>query len=528
MTGVALLLLAAAVAFGLSRWSRLPAIPLLLLAGVGLRRAGDAFGLAVPEDLIRQNVELGIAMLVFAAGVNLSPRRMRDGLGPVAAVALIQFFALGSAGYGCARLLGYEPVVAAYVGCALSASSTLVAVRQLQERRQMFEPFGRLTLGVLLIQDALIILFMVALERTPEGWSSVAGGLGATVALGGLAFALHRWAIPWITTRGALDEEQRMLGSLALLFGMAGLASALDLPFVAGAFLAGFALAAFPANGLVRGMLDSLSAFFLALFFISVGALLVVPSAELLAHGLIFAAVLLAVTVILVAVVAEIAGYSTRASIETALLLSQTSEFSLVVALAGVGAGAISGELFSMIALLTVGTMTLTPFVARENVAWRLMKLHPRYKKGERAALELGGHAVVLGYGRAGPGTLKFLRERAVPVAVVDDDAAVIRGLIRQGVPCIQGDASDERTLRQANAREARIVLCSIRRTRDAQKVLDHMAGSDVPVIVRTFESDDAAMVEAAGGTPLRTAEISAELFVDWLDANPAKPAAAD
>ncbi len=520
MTGLAFMLLAAAAAFGLAHLTRIPALPLLLLGGTGLNALARAAGLDVPPSLLRESIEIGLAVLVFAAGVDLSPRRMRHRGRAVAAVAAIQFFVLGLAGAGTAMVLGHDPATALYLGCALSASSTLVAVRCLQQRRGMFEPFGRLVLGVLLLQDVFIILILVVLLRTPEGLTAVLQGVAAAGVLGGFAWVLHRYAAPWVTARLRLDEEELMLGALGLLFAFVFLARFLDLPYMVGGFLAGFVLSAFPVNGLVRGMLGSLSGFFLALFFIGVGAVMTLPSAGLLLDGLVLVVVLVVVTVILVAVVGEAAGYSTRASIEAGLLLSQTSEFSILLALAGLGSGQISRELFSLVALITVGTMTLTPLLSRSSVAWTLMKAHPRLRRTKPSAEVPGRHAVLLGFGRGGAETLKLLQAHGIPSLVVDDDAAVIRRLAGRGVTCIQGDASDERILAKANCREAKVVLCSLRRTRDARVVLDWMRGSPAKIFVRTFEPEEAAFAEARGARAVRTAELSAEGLVAWAAAN--------
>ena len=143
-------------------------------------------------------------------------------------------------------------------------------------------------------------------------------------------------------------------------------------------------------------------------------------------------------------------GYSSRAAVETGLLLSQTSEFSLLLALTGVASGQITPELFSMIALITVSTMTLTPLISRESVALRLVRWHPRYRSGEAACDVMQNHAVLLGYGRAGPRTVYALKERGIPLVVVDEDAGVIRQLIAQGIPCVHGDGSDVHTLKRA------------------------------------------------------------------------------
>lgn len=68
------------------------------------------------------------------------------------------------------------------------------------------------------------------------------------------------------------------------------------------------------------------------------------------------------------------------------------------------------------------------------------MKLHPRYRRGEVDCENLHGHAVLLGYGRAGRQTLQAFKEHGIPTIVIDDDAAVIRALIENGIHCIQGE----------------------------------------------------------------------------------------
>jgi CPA2 family monovalent cation:H+ antiporter-2 len=520
VTAIAILLLAAAIAFGLSKLLRLPAIPLLLLSGAGLNVLAGHAAYKVPQDLISEMIQIGLAVLVFTAGVELSPRRMRGRTRALTILALTQFFMLGACGVLTAVFLGYSWMTALYLGCALSASSTLVVVRHLQQRRQMFEPYGRLVLGVLLLQDIFIILIMVALLKSPQGWLMLCNGVANAVALGIFALGVHRWLVPYIVKRMKLDDEELMLAALAALFAFSTMAHLLDLPFLVGAFFAGFAISAFPMNGLVRGMLGSLSGFFLALFFISAGAFLTIPSLETLGHSLIFMVMLILVTVFLVAIVAEVLGYSSRAAVEAGLLLSQTSEFSLLLALTGVASGQVTAEIFSMIALITVSTMTLTPLISRESVALRLVKWHPRYRSGEAACEVMQNHAVLLGYGRAGPRTVTALKERGISMVVVDEDAGVIRQLIAQGIPCVQGNGSDLRTLERAHCREAKVVFCSMRRTRDAQLALNYLKDSPVKVIVRVFETFEEDMVRATGGQPVQTAFAAAAQFLEWTEVN--------
>ena len=514
------LLTAAAIAFGLSRLLRLPPIPLLILSGIALRILAEYWSIETPKMLLGEMIEIGLAVLVFTSGVDLSPQRMRGNARGILTVAVLQFIALGTAGISTALFLNYDFTDSLYLGFALSASSTLIVVQQLQKRQKMFVPFGRLVLGVLLIQDLFIILLMVALLKSPDGILAIISSISGTVALGLTALLIHRRFIPWATTHLKLDEEELMLGALGILFAFSGVAYLLDLPFLVGSFFAGFTLSAFPMNGLVRGMLSSLSGFFLAIFFISIGTMLMLPDIQLIQHSLIFIAVLVLVTIVLVTIVAEYVGYSTRASIEAGLLLSQTSEFSLLLAYSGMTSGLIPAKLFSMIVLITVSTMTLTSFIARKNVSRLLMKLHPRYRRGEADCSNYTDHAVMLGFGRAGAKTLQMLKEKKIGIIVIEEDAAVIRQLIAKGITCIQGSSSNKALLKRANCEQARLVICSMKHSEDAYLVIDYLKGTPVKVIVNTFEHSEAESIRQAGGYPVQTASASAQRFIDWLEAN--------
>lgn len=167
-----------------------------MLSGAVLGALAEYRAIEIPSKMLSEMIEIGLAVLVFTAGVELSPRRMLGRTRAIGILAVTQFFTLGTCGVLTAVFLGYGWTTALYLGCALSASSTLVVVRHLQQRRQMFEPHGRLLLGVLLLQDIFIVLIMVALLKVPQGWLMVCHGLANAVALGGLAFGFHRWVIP--------------------------------------------------------------------------------------------------------------------------------------------------------------------------------------------------------------------------------------------------------------------------------------------------------------------------------------------
>lgn len=523
MTLFAIILVTAAAGYGLARWLRLPAIPVLIAAGMTLNLAGllpealqpgSSQGDGMSEEAMRM-LEFGLVFLVFASGVELNPGRFARFGKTVFWVASVQFGALALIGFFTSRLMGFGSLEGSYLGFGLAASSTLVVIRHLKKRQAMFEPFGRVVTGVLLLQDAALIVVIVLLSRIGGGGQGMVGGLGAVALLGGFAWFAQRHLIPWLLQRMKPDEESLLLWLVAVLFGFFGIANWLGLPPIVGAFAGGFAFSAFPLNGLVRGQLSSLADFFQALFFVVLGVLAGVPDLAQWLGALQFSVIVLLVTPPLVAVLAEWRGLNTRSSIESGLLLAQTSEFSLLLGVSGLTLGHLSVEGFAMLTTTTVITMTLMPFIGRERVALALLPLHP-FRRRQKIEDSPQGHVLVLGFGSAGMWTVKPLRAQGEEVLVVDDDAVVCHELNRLGVPVLRGDGSDTEVLERAGAAKAKVVIASMRRVGDALKVLAHVRG--VPVLARVFEQEEADQVRAAGGIPIMNSDAAAETFLAWFE----------
>jgi Kef-type K+ transport system membrane component KefB len=521
MTAFALLLAVAAAAYGLARLLRLPAIPVLIGAGMSLGLTGLVpieFGIGAAGGEGASNVlELGLVFLVFASGVELNPRRFKRFAKAVVWVAAVQFLLAMGAGFLCAKMMGLGGLEAFYMGGGLAASSTLVVLRHLQARKAMFEPYARVVTGVLLLQDVAMVLLIVVLSRVDGGGWDVGRGLMEAGVIGGIAWVAQRFVIPKLVLRFKPDEENLLLWLVAVLLGFVGVASWLGLPLIAGAFVGGFVFSAFPLNGLVRGQLSSLVDFFQAMFFVALGALLGVPEAGLWLHALAYSVVVLVVTPPLVALVAEWRGLNARAGIESGLLLAQTSEYSLLLGLSGVAFGHMTPDTFSILALTTVITMAATPFLGREEVANFLLPFHPLRKRKEMGETP-EGHVLILGFGAAGMWILKPLLAQGEKVLVVDDDAVVCRELAKRGIPFLRGDGAEEEVLAKAGAREAKLVIASMRRVGDALTVLKFVKG--VPVMARVFEREDAEKIRLAGGVPVMNSMAAADTFMAWMNAN--------
>lgn len=512
MIEIAVILACAAVAFAVAQVLKVPPVPVLLVAGFGLGHSG----LSGDPEILYDILLLGVGFLLFYVGTELNPERVKQYRSVALRLGFAQFIVLGLIGTGVALLFAHDLLTAAYIALALAASSTLVVVRILQQRRQMFEPFGRTVIGVLLLQDSIVVLLLPFLYRLEDGLAAALVAVALTVGMAGIAYVMLRWIVPWAVERLFADDEYLLLVVLAVLFLFLGATYFLNLPIVTGAFIAGVALSSFPASGFVRLQFSPLSDFFTSLFFIVLGTLATATSVDILLEALAFSAVVLVVTPILVTLVGERSGLSSRAAIESGLLLSQTSEISLVLALNAFFAGSISQDVLSTLILVTAITMMLAPFISTDAVTWFLMRKHPFPHRPYHLDLSVRNQVVLLGVGRHGMALLETLLFAGYDIMVVDDDVALIDDLQRNDVPCIRGEASDPAILKRVGADRADVVISMIRRPKDNLKIL--RASGDTPVLVRVFEEEDEQMLKEAGAIPISFSRAAAEDFLQWFE----------
>lgn len=511
MTELAVLLGLAAVGFGLSRWTQFPAIPFLLAGSLALSATG-----AVGDPAFVENVLfLSVSVLLFVAGTDLSLDRVGPFKGTALLIGLVQFSGLAAAGLGIAYGLDYGLTDALYLGLALAASSTIVGVRLLQQRRQLFEPFGRTVVGVLLLQDVLVVLLLPVLTQFPDGPAAMLGSFGGTLLLVVGAGVVMKGVVPVLLER-EFDAETQLLVVLGILAAFMGTAAWLDVPLFAAAFLAGVSLSGFPFSGIVHSEMQPLYDFFAAIFFASLGVAAALPNLNLFGHAALFTGAVLVLTPLLVTVVGEWTGLVARPALESGLLLAQTSEFSLVVGLQALVAGQIGSDVFSVIVLTTVFTMMATPLLTRETVVWELVRWHPS-RRPDRLPEVPSNHVLVLGGGRSARPLLRLLRESDYEVVVIDEDPAVVSQLRDRGITCVRGDGSDLSVLLETGAAQARIVVSTLRDPFALKPLLDYV-GDAVPILVRVFEDHEAEWVEARGGIPIRFAHAAGDAFMEWFE----------
>jgi len=473
---VAVLVVAAAVVGAIAVRLRQPLI--VAFIAVGVLAGPSALDVIRADEQIHLLAELGIALVLFVVGLKLDVRVIRD-TGRVALTAgVVQIGFTAGVGFALSMLLGLDLVTAAYVAMALSFSSTIIVVKLLSDRREIDELHGRIAVGVLIVQDLVVIAAIIVL--TALGGESDDGVLEhvAWVIVKGVALVagvglLMRYALTALLHRAARTPELLVLGAIAWGIGLAALADNLGFSSEVGAFLGGVAIASTPYREAIGGRLVSLRDFLLVFFFLDLGAGLDLGSlgGQIVTAIVLSAFVLIGKPLIVVATTGRL-GYTSRVGFLAGVSLSQISEFSLILAALGLGLGHLDADgvaLITAIALITISLSTYATLYGHE-LHERLRRPLATFERRDgrlRDDPDLGGEPVdviVYGGGRFGGGLLGPLRDAGHRVLLVDFDPRVVEAARDDGHLAQFGDAEDPELPAALPLEGARWLVCTVRR----------------------------------------------------------------
>jgi Kef-type K+ transport system membrane component KefB len=422
---------------------------------VGVLVGPSVLGIVRPGGALELPAELGVALLLFVVGLRLDLHVVRA-LGSVALVTgVVQVAVFSAAGLGLALAFGMSLVPALYVGIGLAFSSTIVVVKLLSDRKEIDELHGRLAVGILIVQDLLVVLVLIGVTTAGEEGGSLVEAL-MSVAARSLVFfvvlaALTRWVLGPIVHSLARESDLLLVFSLAWAIAVAAVGEEVGLGHEVGAFVAGVSLAWTPYRDAIASRLVTLRDVLLLFFFINLGAQLEPGDAAAeLPVALVLAAFVLVAKPLLVAVLLVWQRYRSRVALETGLSLAQISEFSLILAALGLSLGHIETEtatLMTVAALITIAASSYL-LLNSETLARRFAPtLEPLERDEPRDEPELGPdqlpEVVLFGLGRFGEGIATGLRERDVRVLAVDFDPVALSRWAEGGIDVFYGDAED-------------------------------------------------------------------------------------
>ena len=346
------------------------------------------FATVADEASVHTLAELGVVLLVFAIGIEISFRELMN-LGKVivfGGLAQIILCALLITPVGIA--LGFDLTTAVILGMVGALSSTMVVLKTLSDMGELNSLQGRLMTGFLLLQDLMfipMIAMLPALDGSGGGTSVLAevgwGVLKAAAVIGGVALLgmkIVPWAMSKITVMGS--REMFVLMVVATAFAIAALTHQVGLSAALGAFVAGLLLSESDVGHWALAEISPLRDVFGVLFFASLG-LLTDPVFVVENYGLVLAIVgsVLAIKCTVTALIIRFAGYLPSTALVTGLGLGQIGEFSFILVASALALGVVDQDFYSLIVVSAVLTMAAGP-LAIASGSKLVIKLSNRFR----------------------------------------------------------------------------------------------------------------------------------------------------
>ncbi len=428
----------------------------------------NALGLVEDETLITTAATMGVSLLMFTLGLEISFDQLRDvgKIGIWGGILQIAFtLALGL----CAGVFVFNwPFLQSLIfGLIISLSSTSVCLKILMERGELSSLHGRIMIAFLILQDLSVVIMMVALPAmggaTSDFLQEILFSLLKAVTFVGAALLLGQLILPWVlgNVGGMRSRELFLLTVLALCLGATIGTHYFGLSMVFGAFLVGLILRSTTFNYQALAEITPLRDIFAALFFVSMGMLL--DPVFLLNNWLavlMLVGIVLLIKVIVVFSLGRMFGYGNRVSLLTGVGLFQLGEFGFILSQGALNLNIIPEYFYSLILSVTVITMLLTPLaislISRlfTSNKYRIASKSEPYSAvpSISAPQPIGSQRIVIaGYGRVGYKLAEYLEKADIPYLVIDIDPERISEARKSHIPRIYGDATNEFVLAQSD-----------------------------------------------------------------------------
>ncbi|MGD8618020.1 MAG: cation:proton antiporter [Gammaproteobacteria bacterium] len=489
-TEVAVILALAASVGAIAVWLRQPLIAGFIL--VGLLVGPVCLDCIYAHEQINLFAELGVGLLLFVVGLRLNPGIIRTQGRVSLLTATGQMLLTAMLGYLLARALGMTALTAFYVATACTFSSTIIIVKLLSDKREIHALHGRISLGILIVQDIAVVLLMLAVNAWGEetgsrqyAWEMLEiFGKGACLLL--LVAVVTRYLLPRVLDALSHRPELLVLFGVAWAIGLASLGMELGFSKEVGAFVAGVSLASTRYRAILTARLVGLRDFLLLFFFINMGAHINLSNlgSELWPALLLSLFVLLGKPLMVLALLGS-QGYARHTGAMTGLALGQVSEFSLILVMLGVELGHIDAHtqgLVTLIALITIGLSSYMIIYAHRIYDWLSPWLgiferkdhHPEQELGDAQPADLGKvEVIIFGLDPYGRNVARELMRRGVTILGIDFDPEAVRLHHEEGMLTLYGDIEDPELFHELPLDTARLVISAIP-DRDTSLVLLH------------------------------------------------------
>ena len=472
---IAILLAAALVGGMVAHRLRQPIILGFLVVGITV--GPHALGLIGDLEIVEAAATIGVALLMFTLGLEISIAQLRE-VGRIGIwggiIQIVATLTLGTiAGY---FLFQWPLIQAGLFGLIISLSSTAVCLKILMERGELSSVHGRIMIAILIFQDIGVVVMMVGIPLmggTAENLLlTLAIAIGKALLFIGLAIISGRWVLPWLLGRvgGIRARELFLLTVLVLCLGAAVGTYMLGLSIVFGAFLVGMVLRETRFVHQALAEITPLRDIFATLFFVSLGMLL--NPSFLIGNWQSVALLVVAIIGIKLLVIwgiVRLFSYSSRIAVLTGVGLFQIGEFGFILAQSGVSMGIVSNQFYNLTVASAIITMMLTPVSI--SLVFRLYPKLARLMSSKRMITEEVlphtisapskeiDRVVIAGYGRVGENIAQGLQDAGISYIIVELDPGRISEARSSGRPRIYGDATNINVLTTADIGRAKALV---------------------------------------------------------------------
>lgn len=497
-----------------------------ILVGPGL------LGWLQSEELFATMSTLGISLLLFIVGLNLNWRQVKD-VGFVAVAAgLAQVIFTSAVGWLIGLAVGLPSLTSAFIGVAFSFSSTIIIVKLLTDKEDIDRLYGRIAVGMLVVQDIIAMLIMLLLAAWIEG-GTLEAILSITLlkALGtfGALWFLAKFVVPGLFRFAARQQELLFLLALVWCFGIATALQYVGFGVEIGALMAGVALSGTGFQHEIEAKIRVLRDFFLIVFFVVLGTHLTGGAlGSLWLQATVFSLYILIGNPLLAFIIMRAMGHHPRTGFLTGTTVAQISEFSFIMLGAAVGAGLVIPEVLPLTTIVGLVTIAGSSYLIAYNdriFEWGA-KFLPFFRS---ASMERGVHEeaapeiILIGYDRMGERILPMVKGLTKRYVVMDFNPTVVEGLGVAGEPVQYGDAGSDDALKLARAERAKMIISTVPDMAINIDMLDYLRshGFKGSAIVTAKQATDAARAYELGATfVIVPSVLGGELFAKLLKTN--------
>ncbi|RQG93890.1 cation:proton antiporter domain-containing protein [Natrarchaeobius chitinivorans] len=467
-------------------------IPFFLVAGL-------VTGRFIEDPELVELAQWGIAFLVFTFGFRTDFGSVEGVIRDAETAAVTQLVVVGPIAFAVATLFGYGVENAVYFAVAATLSSTIVGARELEQEIRNNLVYGRLASSVHLFDDLLAIGLIVVLSADQYTTTIVTSKIGFGVIFLLAALLVYRHGFPLLVRLAGGSDELVMMGSISILIAFIAGAEFADVSIVVGAFAAGIAVRGDDVSSIgVRNGIASIRDFFVAIFFVTLGALVSIPSVEVLVVAATLAVLVLFVNPLVLMIAFVFEGYDARTAFFASTSLNQVSELSLVVAIQAWLLGTITEALFDAIILAAAATMILTSVARRyeepvyRSIVGRILEERQTQKIDDRSYVEsdLTDHIVIVGYGRQGRRLVETCERLDPEYVVVENDPVLWDDMRAECENYVFGDAMSRYPLEKARIGAAALVVSTVDHRPLSEALLE--IETDADLVLRTETSVEA------------------------------------